>query len=233
MGEKIRVPFNMAKTAKSLGAEYDPITGFYEMPDTAKDNDKEKLITSFIKEINKIPESKNSMNDSQYSNSLIRNIEKMPTIESDKKIITITPVVLKKHDWSDILNNIKDWNTIKFLSYLKEYGLPENKKQRINMLKWLNTKVKGQYTLAYPALAEYSPEFNKTYGWEIVNDITRIAKITGANFEFATYNAQQTGIIDEEEEALLRFVFPIAISSGIDTREQIHIPEVNETEMAR
>lgn len=224
MEEKIRVPFNMTIAAKSLGAVYDPATGFYEMPDNIQDSDKKELADSLIKKIKDIPKSDSSRDCSQYSSSLIRNIQKMPDVKPEKSA-KIVPVILKKHDWSDILGDIRNWDTIKFLSYIKEYGLPEDERQRTDMLRLLNTKVDGQYTLSYPALTEYSPAFDKTYGWNIVSDITRASGITGANFEIAVYDARCTGVINEEQEALLRFVFPIAISDGIDTRDQVRIPE--------
>lgn len=224
MGEKIRVPFNMTITAKSLGAVYDPVTGFYEMPDNIQDSDRKELVDSLIKKIKDIPESDSLRDRSQYSSSLIRNIQKMSDAQPEKSA-RIVPIILKKHDWSDILGDIKDWDTIKFLSYINEYGVPEDERQRIDMLRLLNTKVNGQYTLSYPALTEYSQAFNETYGWDVVGDITRASGITGANFEIAVYDARCTGVINEEQEALLRFVFPIAISDGIDTRDQVRIPK--------
>lgn len=116
--------------------------------------------------------------------------------------------------WNTLLH-FKNWNALKAVSYIKEFGLPRNEKDRTKMFKYfVNAKVGEQYVVCYEDVLDYSDKFKKAYGFETVQNLQKKYKIYGHNF-LASLNKTE---IPNEVKMLFQFVFPLSIKTTIKER---------------
>ncbi len=105
-----------------------------------------------------------------------------------------------KKAWDNILQKYPD--NLVLVWQIKKSGLPIDVNQRIEVLKRLASREKGQYRVTYDDLCEYSKQFEEEYPVKLVEDLTREIQ-NGGDFQMAIDNSNLTS----ERKWLLRFVF--------------------------
>lgn len=223
--ETISVPFGITKQVKELGAVYNAINNTHEIDES---NPNYAKVKQLVETFGQTKEKTSTYFD--VLNNDIRFPEEDLTVNEEMSS-SINPVILGKFDWGSILRTVEKWDVLKFLDFIRTYGLPEDKQYRINMLTFLNTEIPNQIYIPYDSLVEYNEPFRITYGWDVVKNILKIGNINGGNFNVSIHDAVNNGLIDEEQACLLRYVFPIAVSKEhIHVREEIQVPVRQQTD---
>lgn len=112
-----------------------------------------------------------------------------------------TPSLLSEEEWETFFTNLH--STIELVEAIHDFGMPNSRKQRIQIFNRLAEKKEGDYPVYYNDLIRYCKYFAARYPRKYVYDIINEYQITGKNLMKELNSAH----MDEEQRMLLVFVF--------------------------
>ena len=109
----------------------------------------------------------------------------------------------------------EEWDSLRIVSLIKKYGMPETVAARIYLLENINNRLQmelqkrnpgDQYDVVYEDLCDYCPAFRRTYGFTTIRKALTFANIT--NCYNLRMNLSKSKLSEELQLATL-YVFPI------------------------